>query len=87
MMRTHCVRHKRTTSTWKVNAHPVQVDYGLGNCCSSLELGCDCLGVIKYFDAVLSDKHGELHCHKAKKLRRWHQSARSCRIEHPTMMR
>lgn len=23
------------------------VDYGLGNCCSSLDLGCDCLGAIK----------------------------------------
>ena len=35
------------------------VDYGLGNCCSSLDLGCDCLGAIKYFDAVLADKKGE----------------------------
>lgn len=34
------------------------VDYGMGNCCSSLDLGCDCLGVIKYFDAVLCDKKG-----------------------------
>ena len=23
------------------------VDYGMGNCCSSLDLGCDCLGAIK----------------------------------------
>lgn len=35
------------------------VDYGMGNCCSSLDLGCDCLGVIKYFDAVLCDKSGQ----------------------------
>ena len=34
------------------------VDYGMGNCCSSLDLGCDCLGAIKYFDAVLCDKKG-----------------------------
>ena len=34
------------------------VDYGLGNCSSSLDLGCDCLGAIKYFDAVLADKKG-----------------------------
>ncbi|MCJ1305232.1 hypothetical protein MMC08_008046 [Hypocenomyce scalaris] len=30
-------------------------DYGLGFCANSLELGCDCLGHIKYFDAVLND--------------------------------
>ena len=38
------------------------VDYGMGNCCSSLDLGCDCLGVIKYFDAVLCDKKGGALC-------------------------
>ncbi|KAI9329915.1 amine oxidase [Zopfochytrium polystomum] len=34
-------------------------DYGLGYCANSLELGCDCLGVIKYFDAVLNNNKGE----------------------------
>jgi primary-amine oxidase len=33
-------------------------DYGLGFCANSLELGCDCLGHIHYFDAVLSDSLG-----------------------------
>ncbi len=34
------------------------VDYGLGFCANSLELGCDCLGHIKYFDAVVNDAKG-----------------------------
>lgn len=33
-------------------------DYGLGYCANSLELGCDCLGHIHYFDAVLADADG-----------------------------
>ena len=33
-------------------------DYGLGYCANSLELGCDCLGHIHYFDAVLSKADG-----------------------------
>eukprot|EP01041_Mallomonas_annulata_P010298 gene10298-21497_t len=33
-------------------------DYGLGNCTSSLTLGCDCLGYIHYFDAVLNNSQG-----------------------------
>jgi primary-amine oxidase len=33
-------------------------DYGLGYCANSLELGCDCLGHIHYFDAVLPDTAG-----------------------------
>jgi len=33
-------------------------DYGLGNCANSLELGCDCLGHIHYFDGVLVDVDG-----------------------------
>ena len=33
-------------------------DYGLGYCANSLELGCDCLGHIHYFDAVLVDSSG-----------------------------
>lgn len=34
-------------------------DYGLGNCTGSLELGCDCLGHIHYFDATLNNSKGE----------------------------
>ena len=33
-------------------------DYGLGYCTNSLELGCDCLGNIHYFDVTLSDSRG-----------------------------
>ena len=33
-------------------------DYGLGYCANSLELGCDCLGHIRYFDAVVPDASG-----------------------------
>jgi primary-amine oxidase len=31
---------------------------GLGFCANPLELGCDCLGHIKYFDAVLNNSRG-----------------------------
>lgn len=34
-------------------------EYGMGMCANSLELGCDCLGVIKYFDAHLCTSRGE----------------------------
>lgn len=34
-------------------------DYGLGFCANSLELGCDCLGTIKYFDGILNTHDGE----------------------------
>lgn len=37
---------------------PLAADYGLGNCANSLELGCDCLGNIQYFDALLNDSKG-----------------------------
>lgn len=33
-------------------------EYGIGMLANSLELGCDCLGEIKYFDAYLSDSKG-----------------------------
>ncbi|HWL11573.1 MAG TPA: primary-amine oxidase [Ureibacillus sp.] len=33
-------------------------EYGMGQLANSLELGCDCLGHIHYFDAVLSDSTG-----------------------------
>ena len=34
-------------------------EYGLGMCTNSLELGCDCLGEIRYFDGVLALPSGE----------------------------
>jgi primary-amine oxidase len=34
-------------------------EYGLGYCANSLELGCDCLGLIKYFDGHLCTSRGE----------------------------
>src|SRR3984893_4339203 len=34
-------------------------EYGLGMCANSLELGCDCLGLIQYFDAHLTTSRGE----------------------------
>jgi Cu2+-containing amine oxidase len=30
-------------------------DYGLGFAANSLELGCDCVGVVTYFDGVVND--------------------------------
>ncbi len=34
-------------------------EYGMGMCANSLVLGCDCLGLIRYFDAHLCDSRGE----------------------------
>jgi primary-amine oxidase len=34
-------------------------EYGLGYCANSLELGCDCLGLIKYFDGHLCTSRGD----------------------------
>ncbi len=33
-------------------------EWGLGRMANSLALGCDCLGEIRYLDAVFSDEHG-----------------------------
>ena len=33
-------------------------EYGMGMCANSLQLGCDCLGLIHYFDAHLCDSRG-----------------------------
>ena len=33
-------------------------EYGIGNLANSLTLGCDCLGQIHYFDAVVNDSRG-----------------------------
>ena len=38
-------------------------DGGAGNCANNLSLGCDCLGVIKYFDGVVIDSKGEPRVH------------------------
>ncbi|CAF4160749.1 unnamed protein product, partial [Adineta steineri] len=35
-------------------------EYGLGCCTNSLELGCDCVGHIKYFDGNMCTSRGEL---------------------------
>jgi primary-amine oxidase len=35
-------------------------EYGMGTCANSLELGCDCLGYIKYFNANMTDSKGNL---------------------------
>ncbi|HWF72066.1 MAG TPA: tyramine oxidase, partial [Solirubrobacteraceae bacterium] len=45
------------THVWK-NAFDIG-EYGIGALANSLELGCDCLGEIHYFDAILSDASGE----------------------------
>ena len=34
-------------------------EWGLGRMANSLKLGCDCLGVVQYFDAVLTTEQGE----------------------------
>ncbi len=34
-------------------------EYGIGNLANSLELGCDCLGEIRYLDVDLADENGE----------------------------
>ena len=34
-------------------------EYGIGSLTNSLTLGCDCLGEIHYFDAVMNDSHGD----------------------------
>ena len=34
-------------------------EYGVGWLANSLELGCDCLGEIRYFDAALNDQDGQ----------------------------
>lgn len=35
-------------------------EYGMGQLANSLELGCDCLGDITYFDAVMTDSKGSV---------------------------
>lgn len=38
-----------------------QGEYGLGTLANSLELGCDCLGVIQYFDVTMVDEFGKAY--------------------------
>lgn len=35
-------------------------EYGMGQLANSLALGCDCLGEIRYFDAVMTDSRGQV---------------------------
>lgn len=35
-------------------------EYGIGMLANSLSLGCDCLGLIHYFDATMTDSRGDL---------------------------
>jgi len=43
---------------WRKNAFD-EGEYGVGALANRLELGCDCLGEIRYLDAVVSDTRGE----------------------------
>ena len=35
-------------------------EYGIGMLANSLELGCDCLGLIRYFDATMTNSRGQV---------------------------
>ena len=43
---------------FRTNAYDIG-EYGIGPMTNSLELGCDCLGEIRYLDAVVHDSRGE----------------------------
>ncbi|HET9017061.1 MAG TPA: primary-amine oxidase [Thermomicrobiaceae bacterium] len=43
---------------WRKNAFDAG-EYSIGTLANALELGCDCLGVIHYFDAVVANAQGE----------------------------
>ncbi|MDX1540835.1 MAG: primary-amine oxidase, partial [Geminicoccaceae bacterium] len=47
-----------TAAHYRKNAFDVG-EYGIGRMTNSLKLGCDCLGVIHYFDAVVNTMAGE----------------------------
>ncbi len=42
---------------WRKNAFD-EGEYGIGMLANSLELGCDCLGEIRYLDAIVTDAEG-----------------------------
>lgn len=46
-------------SSFRKNAFDLG-EYGIGMLANSLTLGCDCLGVIRYFDAHMTNSRGEL---------------------------
>lgn len=46
-------------SHYRKNAFDVG-EYGIGTLANALELGCDCLGYIHYFDAFMTDSRGEV---------------------------
>src|ERR671911_123191 len=48
-----------TAAHYRKNAFDVG-EYGIGRMTNSLTLGCDCLGVVRYFDAVVHDMAGAL---------------------------
>lgn len=43
---------------WRKNAFD-EGEYGIGMLANSLELGCDCLGEIRYLDAIVTDAEGK----------------------------
>lgn len=45
-------------SQWRKNAFD-EGEYNMGSLANSLELGCDCLGEIRYLDGIWSDPSGE----------------------------
>jgi primary-amine oxidase len=51
--------HAGPMHNWK-NAFDIG-EWGLGRMANSLTLGCDCLGVIHYFDATLGNERGEAY--------------------------
>lgn len=49
----------KASNHYRKNAFDVG-EYGVGMLANSLKLGCDCLGVIHYFDAFLTNSKGEV---------------------------
>jgi primary-amine oxidase len=49
----------RAPSTFRKNAFDLG-EHGVGMLANSLTNGCDCLGEIRYFDAVLTDSRGQV---------------------------
>lgn len=73
--------------------HPFQhkcafdvMDYGLGFTANSLELGCDCLGHIKYFDGMVNNAKGKalaFSCHAV--IASWCSVIAACAPRHRSM--
>jgi primary-amine oxidase len=48
-------------SPGRFRTHPFDFgEYVIASCVNSLELGCDCLGEIYYFDGLTTDRHGQV---------------------------